>query len=148
MVKVEMELKDANEMNGFNNFVQQVEGYRLANSPEGMAKLAAQEHSNRVQAATTAVVTEHGETLQKLADNPVAEAQYEKTPVVAAITPEGVVKPPKESEMIEATQAYMKAHGTEKAFELVRKYGVMKITELKDPVKLAALYAEFKAGVA
>jgi len=78
----------------------------------------------------------------------IVDAEYEQDEkIVATITAEGAVKPVKEADLTEATQKYLKKHGVEKTFELVREFGVQKVTDVKDPVKRALLFQKLVEGV-
>lgn len=137
MIKVELALYDSHEIDGFNNFYGQLEAYRTQN-----ARLAAaQAQGGSGETAASAAAPEAEVTATTDTAGPVA-------PVIASITPEGAVKAPKESDMHEAAQKYMNAHGLDKALALVREIGgVARLTEVTDPKKLAELHKRFVEGV-
>ena len=124
-IAVTFELNDENEMRGLTQFLSEVEAYR--NPAKAIEAAAAQQPAPAVPADVTPA----------------------PTPVAATITPEGVVKPPKESELHEVTQAYMNAHGLDKALEVVRQVAgaVSRLSEVKDPAKLAEIYKRFSEGI-
>lgn len=134
MIRVELELEDANEMQGVARLMAQVEQYRAHKGHDhGDAGLPPE------NAGTNG-------------EDPVAEATYaadEKpdAPIIAQITPSGVVKAPKEADLNAAALAYSKKHGLDAALKVVGEFGASKVSEIKDPVKQAAIYYRFVEGV-
>ncbi len=125
-ITVTMELNDENEVAGLTQFMKEVEAYRNPAATMRAAAAAAQE------AEQPAPEQMHAE----LAQDPA---------VVGTITPE--VKGPKEAELNQAALKYVEKHSMDKALEILRKYGVAKMPDLKDPAKRAELYNEFLEGV-
>lgn len=128
-ITVTMELNDENEVAGLTQFMKEVEAYR--NPAAAMRAAAAQEAG----VAPDVQQPETKEMHAELAQDPS---------VVGTITPE--VKGPKEAELNQAALKFVEKHSMDKALEILRKYGVAKMPDLKDPAKRAELYKEFLEG--
>jgi hypothetical protein len=134
-ITVALELNDSEELGGLAKFVEQVEGYRATNArlavaQESMARDAALQERQPAPGAGIG----GGEVLTP----PAPEPQ-----VVATIVPGA----PKAADLNKAALEYGKKHGLDKALELVRAQGVAKVSDLKDPAKMLALYTQFQEGL-
>lgn len=135
MIRVELELEDANEMQGLARLMAQVEQYRAHKGHD---------HGDEPLVGSAAAP---GPVVPEETTDPVVDAIYAEAPVVAQITPSGVVKAPKEADLNAAALLYSKKHGLDAALKLVGEFGAGKVSEIKDPVKQAAIYYRFVEGV-
>lgn len=135
-INVTLELNDTTELNGFSQFVAEVEAYR--NPAKAIAAAAAaQQHAEHmtVQDEHSAV----GEQVAEAVYEPLADPQ-----VVGHIPPKAPTV--SEAEMNAAALKYVEKRGMDKALALVRTFGVAKVGELTDPTKRVDLYNQLMEG--
>lgn len=120
MLKIEMVLLDENEVEVFHKLVSVVRKYREAKYAEEQKQWAGE---------------------PAMADE-VVDAPEHPAPeqVVAHISPEGAVKPIPVEKVQEAAQKFAQVHGLDKALAVVKEFGASRVSEIKDPVKLALLF--------
>lgn len=118
MLKVEMVLLDENEVEVFHKLVSVVRKYREAKYAEEQKQWAGE---------------------PAMADE-VVETPAAPEPVVGHISPEGAVKPIPVEKVQEAAQKFAQVHGLDKALAVVKEFGASRVSEIKDPVKLALLF--------